>query len=612
MPHELELIQWIAETVAAPNALRDDTFWDASARRIYTTDMLVEGRHFDRAYFSAQDIGWKAAAVNISDIAATGGHFRALLVSLGIPAHLDMAWIQDFYRGLSAACREFGGVIAGGDTVGMPIAKTHQSDAPLVINVTAIGECLPTEHPGHRFNAKPGDYIITTGFSGLSDVGLKAFIEGQAGYPDSKKAHLRPYPRIEAGLMLASRFERYALMDSSDGLADALLKIAQASQQALIVDSSQVPLHPEVLDYASKHGVDPWSIVLYGGEDFALVATVPEWDDALSPVFQPIGRVVAVGAAPAVEKSPGAWVHHSQTQQVQTLTLDQTYQHFETTAIGSSDKKDSKKPDEALKTDRKNATATLNKTEDVRRVWAVVAAGGSGQRFSPQEDKLLADLDGKPVLQRTLEALLATQALQGIIIVAGKSQTAAYQKLVAASFPKLPIPIEWATGGATRRNSVYNGLCAIPAGVGCVVIHDAARPLIRPQTMMHAIEAVQNGHSGAIVGLPVYDTLKRTHAGKKTTNHPTENGLSIATTCSRENIWRVQTPQVFRRSCIMLAHRQVSAALTATDDAQLMEEAGFSVRMLIGQEDNIKITTRDDLYLAGIFLKHPLEKQPEN
>jgi thiamine-monophosphate kinase len=319
--HELKLIEWLARTVGDADALRDDAYWDAETRHIYTTDMMVEGRHFNAAWFSPQDVGWKAAAVNISDIAAMGGRLKCLLVSLAIPTETDFAWIQAFYEGLSEACTRFGGVIAGGDTVG--------GADRLVVNVAAIGECPAGYCPGRRFNARPGDYVLSTGFHGLSHTGLRAFQGGEAGYAESKTAHLRPQPCVEAGLALAARFERYALMDSSDGLADALIKIAQSSGQALLIDESAVPLHPEVMAYARAHRLDPWQVVLYGGEDFELIATVPHLDDALFPAFRVIGRVVPPEEAPGSGKASGAWLADSAMGRVRVLDLDKTYRHFE-------------------------------------------------------------------------------------------------------------------------------------------------------------------------------------------------------------------------------------------------------------------------------------------
>lgn len=318
--NELQLIEWLSQTVCDARALQDDAYWDAEVRRIYTADMMVEERHFSAAYFSARDVGWKAAAINISDIAAMGGRLKCLLVSLAIPPDTDFAWIQEFYYGISEACTRFGGLITGGDTVG--------GADRLVINVAAIGECPAGHYPGHRFNALPGDYVLSTGFHGLSHTGLQAFRNGEAGYSESKAVHLRPQPRVEAGLALAARFERYALADSSDGLADALVKIAKSSEQTLLIDSRSIPLHPEVTAYARAHGQDPWQAVLYGGEDFELLAAVPHLDDSLFPAFRVIGRVASPEETPAPEKPPGAWLVDPETSHARLLDLKETYQHF--------------------------------------------------------------------------------------------------------------------------------------------------------------------------------------------------------------------------------------------------------------------------------------------
>ena len=325
MSRELAIIELIAQMTGQRQPLSDDAFWDATTRQIYTTDMLVAGRHFDRAYFSPQDLGWKAAAVNISDLAAMGGELRYILISLGLPdaPALDMDWIRGLYEGFGEACQRFGGQIAGGDTVG--------SD-PLVINVTAVGSCPVGHTPGHRYAAQPGDYIIATGFHGLSAVGLQTLRRGDAEskrYPTCRAAHLRPMPRVEAGLMLSRRFERYALMDSSDGLADALLKIAQASGQTLIVNEADLPVHPELQAYAQAQGWAAHQLrqtLLYGGEDFELVGTVPVVDDDLLQHCHLLGRVEASTG------SPGAWLRPVDTSSPQgnriPLSLAQTYQHF--------------------------------------------------------------------------------------------------------------------------------------------------------------------------------------------------------------------------------------------------------------------------------------------
>jgi thiamine-monophosphate kinase len=319
---ELAIIDLIAQLTGQTKPLADDAFWDPACRRIYTTDMLVEGRHFDMGYFSPQDLGWKAAAVNISDVAAMGGQLKYLLISLGLPEALGLDWIKALYQGFGEACLRFNGQIAGGDTV---------SSDRLTINVTAVGECPEGHTPGHRYAAQAGDYVIATGFHGLSHIGLRALQKGLSGYEQCKAAHLRPMPRVEAGLFLSRRFERYALMDSSDGLADALLKIADASQKTLVVNPKAIPLYPELKAYAEAHAWNEqqlWQAVLYGGEDFELVGTVPEVDEEILQHFHVLGRVEA-----AQERS-GAYLQPDESGELLPLSLQSTYQHFGTPGHG--------------------------------------------------------------------------------------------------------------------------------------------------------------------------------------------------------------------------------------------------------------------------------------
>lgn len=312
MSRELEIIGLIGRLSGRPEYLTDDAFYEAASRRIYTTDILVEDRHFRRDYYAAADLGWKAAAVNISDIAAMGGMLKYLLVSLALPDTVEMDWVSEFYAGMLALCSRFGGEIAGGDTVG--------SDR-LAVNVTAIGECPEGHQAGFRTAACPGDYLIATGFHGLSAIGMQVLQANQSGYEICKQAHLRPVPQIEAGLLLSSRLERYALMDSSDGLADALLKIAHASGVKLIAEKALIPVHPEL---ASLPEAERWQAILYGGEDFELVAAVPEVDAELLSRFTVIGRVEAVKGL------PGAYLQSMQPGDDPMIPLDmkRTYQHF--------------------------------------------------------------------------------------------------------------------------------------------------------------------------------------------------------------------------------------------------------------------------------------------
>jgi 2-C-methyl-D-erythritol 4-phosphate cytidylyltransferase len=223
-------------------------------------------------------------------------------------------------------------------------------------------------------------------------------------------------------------------------------------------------------------------------------------------------------------------------------------------------------------------------------IWAVVPAGGSGSRFSAHQDKLLASLGGKPVLVRTVESLLGCSMLAGIVIVASQQNQALYQAVLSEAFPAAPLL--FAVGGASRRASVYQGLLALPEAAEIVVIHDAARPLVRLATLQAAIEGVKAPVVGTLAAIPVVDTIKKVGS----------SGI-VQRTVDRATLWKAQTPQVFMRSLLQKAHEQVSSSIESTDDAQLMELAGLGpIQIIPGSESNLKITGLDDLPLAESFL----------
>lgn len=315
MSKEQQIIRRIAERLHTPGILGDDTYWEPDANRIYTTDLLLEGQHFSLDYFQPEDIGWRAAAVNISDIAAMGGQLLYVLVALGIPPTLDTDWIARFYDGLFSAIRPFGGQLIGGDTTGSP--------AGLSVTVTAVGTCPSGHTLGYRNQCQPGDYIITSGPHGLSTVGFHAFQTKQVGYEQAKQAHLRPNPRIEAGQHLSRQYSRYALMDSSDGLADAALKLAEASGVRLVLEAERLPVHAEVAHFAHASQRSLTELMLYGGEDFELVGAVPaELFCPDDPYFTAIGYV-----EPAETQGPSAMLRLADGQ-CQPLDARLCFQHF--------------------------------------------------------------------------------------------------------------------------------------------------------------------------------------------------------------------------------------------------------------------------------------------
>jgi len=213
---------------------------------------------------------------------------------------------------------------------------------------------------------------------------------------------------------------------------------------------------------------------------------------------------------------------------------------------------------------------------------ALIVAGGSGQRFGAERPKQYLDLAGKPVLRRTVEAFLGHPEVTGVRVVIDPTWRDAYD--VALSGLALPDPV---AGGASRQDSVRNGLEALAAGGApdLVLIHDAARPLIDADTIAAVIAALDR-MPGAIAAVPVADTLKRGSAG------------AIADTVNRDGLWRAQTPQGFRFPDILEAHR-AAAGLSLTDDAAVAERAGLAVALVPSKEDNFKVTTPDDLSRAN-------------
>lgn len=223
--------------------------------------------------------------------------------------------------------------------------------------------------------------------------------------------------------------------------------------------------------------------------------------------------------------------------------------------------------------------------------WAIIPASGTGSRFSPTRDKLLEPLVGIPVLVRTLQAFLDCPDITGIVMVTNPQNQLRYQDFINRCLPQNTI--QWTLGGATRRDSVYQGLQALPDSASIVVIHDAARPLISPKLISQSIQSIKEGAAGAIAALPIYDTVKRVQAGT----------TEIQSTLDRNELWRAQTPQTFQRDLLLQAHRQIPSESIITDDAQLMEMAGFSpVQLIPGNEANLKITNATDIALAESLL----------
>jgi thiamine-monophosphate kinase len=257
-------------------------------RVVATTDTLVHGPDFRLAWSSGFDLGWKAAAVNLADIAAMGARPTALLVALAMPNDTRISFVEQLAAGLRAACDELapGCAVEGGD---LTVSDT------LTVAVTALGS-LEGRDPVLRSGARPGDVVAVAGELGLAGQGLAVLFSrfrDAAGAPlavhdgslnpdeaAAVAAQLRPAPPIALGAE-AARGGATALMDISDGLVLDASRLAAASRVTLDVDSATLGPHPPA--------------ALTGGEDHALLATFPP-ERGLPEGFRPIGRVLAAAA----------------------------------------------------------------------------------------------------------------------------------------------------------------------------------------------------------------------------------------------------------------------------------------------------------------------------
>jgi thiamine-monophosphate kinase len=266
-------------------------------RVVATTDVLVEGRHFRRDWSSAEDVGHKAAAANLADVAAMGAVPTALLVGVACPPDTPTSWLEGVATGLAQECWPMGAAVVGGDTVAAPPG----TDA-VVLSVTALGS-LDGRLPVLRSGARSGDVLALAGRLGWSACGLAVLRRGFTSPIAVVAAHRRPTPPYAAG-PVAALAGATAVWDVCDGqLADAA-HLATASGVDLDIDRTalvRATLEPDgpLQQVASALGGDPLAWVLTGGEDHALLATFPA-DTALPDGWTAIGEVRPPRQNPAV------------------------------------------------------------------------------------------------------------------------------------------------------------------------------------------------------------------------------------------------------------------------------------------------------------------------
>ena len=257
-----------------------------------STDMLVEGRHFRLDWSTAHDVGRKAIAQNAADIEAMGARVTAFVVGFGAPASTSAAQVAELGDGMWAEAAAFGAGIIGGDLVASP---------QWVVSVTVLGD-LGGRAPVLRSGARPGSVIAVAGELGRSAAGLSLLLKGIEEFEDLRRRHLVPQPPYGQGL-LAAEAGAQAMTDVSDGLLADLGHIATASGVTMDLDRAALREDVEAVTAAAQAvGVDPWTLLLGGGEDHALVACFP---DTPPPGWRVIGSVR--DGAPEVLVDGVAW-----------------------------------------------------------------------------------------------------------------------------------------------------------------------------------------------------------------------------------------------------------------------------------------------------------------
>lgn len=285
---------------------------------IVTTDILIEGTHFRTDITEPYLLGWKSAAVNISDIAAMGGIPTYSLVSIGLP-DIEVSVVESIYEGIRDVSTKYGSALAGGDTVA--------SGAGIVINVTQLGTVEP-DLVSRRDGAKPGDVILVTNTIGDSRAGLELLLK--LGLAEARRAselcvlrHLKPEPRVNEARAAVKTGKVHSMMDLSDGLAADLRKLCEASQVGARVIADALPISEDLHIAAARLDLDPVHLAAGGGEDYELLLTcdpkfAPEIARAIAATgssARAIGEIVdgdaVVLVLPTGEEKPiaGSWEH---------------------------------------------------------------------------------------------------------------------------------------------------------------------------------------------------------------------------------------------------------------------------------------------------------------
>ncbi len=240
---------------------------------LVTTDTLVEGVHFTNQTLSPEALGWKALAVNISDIAAMGGTPRTALLSIGLKTNSKVSFLESFMAGFNALAEKTGIVLAGGDTV--------ESPSLVLITITLLGDCLPGSVV-YRSGARVGDDVWVTGPLGNAAGGLFVLQGKQSGassgYEPLVRAHQKPMPPLDVGKALGGSGLAHAMIDISDGIAKDLGHVCEQSGVGAVLRAASIPMSSQLLRLAAEAEKEALQWALHGGEDYELLFTASTAD----------------------------------------------------------------------------------------------------------------------------------------------------------------------------------------------------------------------------------------------------------------------------------------------------------------------------------------------
>jgi len=284
---------------------------ERGALEILTTDALVEGVHFDRRFSAPGDIGWKALAVNVSDIAAMGGAPRIALLSLALPSELPLADLHGLLDGFIDMSRDARVTLAGGNIT--------RSPGPLMIDVTVTGTARPrrvlTRAGGH-----PGDALYVSGTVGSALAGLEWLrrhsdsaeigpshipVPDDPDLAECVRRYRRPEPRTRLGALLGRNRAASACMDLSDGLADAVAQVAAASGTGAVIDGDVLPITAAARRFFGEIGRDPVTTAVAGGDDYELLCAVPRRARGRFATVRSQGRGVILTRIGELTREPG-------------------------------------------------------------------------------------------------------------------------------------------------------------------------------------------------------------------------------------------------------------------------------------------------------------------